>query len=123
MLRSLRAFAPAIVWAVAVWLIGGMQDTPSVPGGLGLDKVAHFTMYGVLGFLLARGWSATGRPRWWPVPLLLALLLGVADEMRQLSVPGRSGEAADWIADTAGASLGMYVALRMARRRRPTDRT
>lgn len=123
MLRSLRAFAPALVWAAAVWFIGGMTKTPSVASGLGLDKVAHFTMYGMLGFLLARGWSATGRPRWWPAALLLALLLGLADEIRQRSVPGRSSEAADWIADGAGASLGVYIALRMARRQRSTDRT
>src|SRR5690606_23652624 len=89
-LRSLRAFAPALAWAAAVWLIGGMQDTPSVRSGLGLDKVAHFTMYGVLGFLLARGWLAARGRRWWPITLLLPLLLGPADEMRQRSVPGRS---------------------------------
>ena len=98
-----------------------MQDTPSVRSGLGLDKVAHFTMYGVLGFLLARGWLAARGRRWWPITLLLPLLLGLADEMRQRSVPGRSAEAADWVADVTGASLGVYIALRMARRQRSTD--
>lgn len=117
-----RAFGPALLWAAAVWMIGGMQTTPAVPGGLGLDKVAHFLMYGMLGFLLARGWTAV---RWrgaWLLPAAIALLLGVADELRQQSVPGRSAEVADWLADFTGAATGVFIALRMVRERRTDDR-
>jgi VanZ family protein len=117
-----RAFAPALIWAAVVWIIGGLQSTPSVPGGVGLDKAAHFLMYGVLGFLLARGWSAV---RWrgpWLVPVAIALLMGVADELRQRTVPGRSADVADWVADVSGASAGVFIALRMTRRRRIEDR-
>lgn len=119
---SLRAFAPALIWAAAVWMIGGMESTPSLPSGYGLDKVAHFTMYGVLGFLLARGWASVGWRGGWLLPVLIALLLGIADELRQSRLPGRSAEAADWVADLAGASAGVFIALRMARRRRINDR-
>ena len=123
MRRILRAFAPALIWAAAVWTIGGMQSTPSVPGGLGLDKVAHFTMYGVLGFLLARGWAAVGWRRGaWLLPVLIALLLGIADELRQRSLPGRSADVADWVADLSGASTGVFIALRVARRGRIRNR-
>lgn len=123
MRKVLRAFAPALVWAAAVWTVGGMDSTPSLPTGLGLDKVAHFGMYGVLGFLLARGWSAVGWRRGaWLLPLLIAVLLGVADELRQRSLPGRSAEVADWLADLAGASTGVFIAMRMGRRRRIEDR-
>jgi VanZ family protein len=117
---AVRAFGPALVWAVAVWLIGGLRSTPTVPGGLGLDKYAHFLMYGLLGFLLARGWTQVGWRGAWLLPTLAALLLGVADEVRQQSVPGRSAELADWFADFAGASTGVFIALRRARGR-PTD--
>ncbi|HEX2165851.1 MAG TPA: VanZ family protein [Longimicrobiales bacterium] len=121
MRNSVRAFAPALIWAAAVWMIGGMESTPDVPGGFGLDKVAHFTMYGVLGFLLARGWSAVGWRGAWLLPALIALLLGVADERRQSALPGRTADVADWVADLSGASTGVFIALRMARRRRNDD--
>ena len=120
--RNIRAFAPAIVWAAAVWIIGGLEDTPSVPGGLGLDKLAHFGMYGVLGFLLARGWIVSGWRGAWLLPVAVALLLGIADEQRQRTVPGRSADVLDWLADVSGASVGVFIALRMARRQRPDDR-
>lgn len=118
---DILAFLPAIVWAAAVWIIGGLQDPPSVPNGLGLDKLAHFAMYGVLGFLLARGWIASGWRGAWLLPIAVALLLGVADERRQRSVPGRSADVLDWIADVSGASVGVFIALRMARRQRLDD--
>ncbi|MGH7448425.1 MAG: VanZ family protein [Longimicrobiales bacterium] len=122
MTRSVRALAPALIWAAAVWTVGGLETTPSVPAGLGLDKAAHFAMYGVLGFLLARGWSAASWRGAWLLPIAIALLLGVADELRQRTVPGRSGEVADWLADVGGASAGVYLALRIARRQRIDDR-
>ena len=122
MARSALAFAPAVVWAVGVWIIGGLESTPSMPSGIGLDKVAHFTMYGVFGFLLTRGWLTVGWRGAWVLPVGIALLLGMADELRQLSVPGRSGAVADWVADVAGASAGAYIAMRMARRQRIDDR-
>lgn len=118
---DLRAFAPAVIWAVAVWIAGGLQSTSSLPSVQGLDKVAHFGMYGVLGFLLARGWLTAGWRGPWLLPVLMAVLLGVADELRQRAVPGRSAEVADLIADVAGASTGVFIALRLARRRRIED--
>jgi VanZ family protein len=119
---SVRVFAPALIWAAVVWIIGGLQSTPSVPAGAGLDKAAHFLMYGLLGFLLARGWSVVGWRGPWLLPVSIALLLGVADEVRQRTVPGRSADVADWVADVSGASAGVFIALRMTRRRRIEDR-
>jgi VanZ family protein len=118
---SMRAFLPALIWAAAVWMIGGLESTPSVPSGIGLDKAAHFVMYGVLGFLLARGWLAVAWRGAWLAPVVIALLLGAADELRQRSIPGRSADVSDWIADVGGASAGVFFALRVARRRRLED--
>lgn len=117
---NVRAFAPALIWAAAVWLIGGMESTPSVPGGLGLDKAAHFTMYGILGVLLARGWLQVGWRGGWLVPVLLASLLGLADELRQAGLPGRTADTMDWLADIGGAATGVFIALRIMRRRHTT---
>lgn len=115
-LRALRAFAPALVWAGVIWLIGGATRLPTGPEAPGLDKVAHFLMYGVLGWFAGRGWIAAGGTMHRAWPLVLALLLGAADEYRQASLPGRSSDVADWLADAAGIGTGFLLALRLRRR-------
>ena len=35
------------------------------------------------------------------------------DELHQLFIPGRSAEVSDWLSDTLGASLGLYVGRRL----------
>lgn len=114
---SLRAFAPAIVWAAVVWTIGGLDSVPGVPVVPHIDKAGHFAMYGVLGFLAGRGWIAAGTRagQWWPI--LLVLAMAAADEYRQSLSATRSAEFADWVADTAGAGCGFFLALRNARGR------
>jgi VanZ family protein len=117
--RSVVAFAPAVAWALLVWLIGGLESVPT--GGLsrlpGADKLAHFAMYGVLGWLSGRGWLMSGLRRGALTVVLLVVLMGAADELRQRRVAGRSAEVADWLADTTGAVAGFYLAVRRRRGR------
>ena len=94
----------------------------SVPGALlrnapvfpGADKVAHAILYGVLGFLawhaISRDWPAS-RP-WLASALRLVAAIAVfaaGDEWHQQFIPGRGAEAADWVADVAGASVGLTI--------------
>src|SRR5688500_9962988 len=116
MRAELRAYIPALAWAAVVWLIGGLNNTPSVPSGLALDKVAHFGLYALLGWLLGRAWVRTQRPAR-AVLLAGALLLGVADESRQVFNPNRTGDIADFAADAAGVFAGFIFAARSGRKR------
>lgn len=116
-LRAARAFAPALAWALVIWLIGGAERVPSAPPVPGIDKIAHFAMYGVLGWLAGRGWMPFGGRARAVGLIVLALLLGAADELRQAGVPGRSADALDWVADAAGTITGFLLAVRRARRR------
>lgn len=111
-------FAPAALCAAAIWIVGGIDNTPSLRSGLGLDKVAHFGMYGLLGWLLGRAWFR--QPRSLPAlpVLLLPLLLGAADELRQQSIRSRSAEIEDWLADAAGALTGAFLAMRLTHAQR-----
>jgi len=70
------------------------------------DKLAHFTEYALLGFLLGRG---TGNV---PVAFALSALYGVSDEVHQSFVPGREASALDWLADAAGALIGAFLSRR-----------
>jgi VanZ family protein len=84
----------------------------------GLDRVAHFGMYFGLAVLVARAWLVGGRR-----PHLLVLLwigcaiLGAADELHQMLIPGRSAEIGDWLMDLGGSAAGFIVGYLIMRTR------
>ena len=75
------------------------------------DKVLHVIEYAVLGALCYRAIRGSGHDSWRqqaiPAAILLASLYGVSDEVHQAFVPFRESSWLDWLADTAGASLGV----------------
>ena len=95
--------ASAIFYASSSSHVAG----PDYPG---IDKVEHFLIYGLLGTLLARV-PAVARSKVIGVWLgaILATAFGITDEFHQSFTPGRSVELADWLSDTAGATLGVGV--------------
>lgn len=95
---------PAFAWATVIFMLSSRSTVP-VDLDLGLDKVAHFGAYAVLGAFLARGQVASRLP----VALVFALGLAYAasDEWHQSFVPGRSSDAGDWLADAAGVAAGL----------------
>lgn len=109
MSRGVRAWAPALIWAVVLF---GLSSRPSLPVGLGggLDKFAHFGAFAVLGFLLARGAIASNLSIVWP--LLIGLVYGASDEIHQHFVPGRYPDPADWIADALGVAVACILVYR-----------
>ena len=90
-----------------------------VPQPVGnFDKLGHFSMYAVLGWLMTRNIAEpSGR---WPSVLLAIIVcsgFGAADEWHQQYIPGRSTELADWQADTVGAAAGALAFASISRRR------
>ncbi|MEQ6341305.1 MAG: VanZ family protein [Gammaproteobacteria bacterium] len=93
MLSKISLLGAIIFVALLFW--GGSQ-----PVAVGLfeppfDKVAHFTAFGVLGFLLWLGFQG----RW---PLLIIILVGCVgalDEWRQAFLPGRAVSFGDFAMD------------------------
>ncbi|HEX6559782.1 MAG TPA: VanZ family protein, partial [Longimicrobiales bacterium] len=83
---------PAVVWAAVVLFVGGRSNVPTVESPLPLDKIAHFFMYGLLGGLATWGWLKAQRPRRLIIVLVLAMAVGVADEIHQRSVPNRTSD-------------------------------
>lgn len=117
-MRRALVYAPALLWAGLLVYIGGRSNVPRVESPLPLDKAAHFVMYGILGAMATMGWRAAGRtPRLLWV-LALASLVGVTDELHQSTVPGRSPEIADWIADTIGIAAAAALVLRITREKK-----
>ena len=121
MSRGVRAWAPAILWAAVLFALSSRPTLPvPVSLGGGLDKVAHFGAFAILGFLLARAALASHLSIVWP--LLIGLLYAASDEIHQYFVPGRHADPADWLADALGVTVAcIFVYSRRFRRNAPHD--
>jgi VanZ family protein len=77
----------------------------------------------VQGFLLYRSirWPGRAGIAWGRILTVAGALalVGTVDEIHQLWIPGRGMEAADLLADVAGAALGAVVAGLIAREAKP----
>ena len=77
-----------------------------------VQKVLHVVTYAVLAILWM--WTLAGiesLPHRMALSFVLALVLGVALEWYQTTVPGRYGSITDILLNTVGAVLGLVVAL------------
>lgn len=106
--------------AVALWLALQVTLTSlpgkAIPVGLPhpLDWMGHMTLYGGIGFLVARVAALRKWPtRWLVWAGILLSVWGALDELHQLFIPGRDAEVGDWVADTLGGALGLYVGMRL----------
>jgi len=92
-----------------------------MPSPFGVDKVAHFVEYGVLGFLLARlivnVQSTFSRGFLLVLVVILATLYGISDEVHQAFVPGRNASPLDVTADGLGGLMGAVIYKRSIHKR------
>ena len=102
-------FGRKLLWPLlvaATIFLASSRSVVAAPGISNFDKVAHFSVYGLLATLLGR----LGRgPRAGWLALLATSLFGVSDEWHQSFVPGRSSDVADWLADTSGGALALAL--------------
>lgn len=120
-MSPVRRWGPTIAWGAAILLVTSipgsvMPTTPVVPG---LDKVVHLALYGTLGWLAGGAASAAGSAPGARRPIDFATALralgamacfAAADEWHQQFIPGRGADPLDWVADVAGAALGLALA-------------
>lgn len=104
---------------VSALLIESSQPPLPILGEIqGLDKVAHFLAFSVLG-LLTCALSFKLNPKLtiplFSMPLLIVTLSGIIEETYQMFVPGRAASALDLMADVLGAMSAILIANRLAR--------
>ena len=99
----------AVYW-LAMFLATHLPVQPVVEQLPASDKHLHLIAYGLLGAALPWWTNSSTDSDWRRTAWLLLLLLSYAavDELLQIPV-GRSAEWGDWLADAAGASIGILA--------------
>lgn len=108
---------PAAAWAAAIWFLSSTPgdgsswlDLPWLDLPM-LDKLGHAGMFGVLAALLL---FARATPL---VAVAIVAAVGVADEIHQAGVPGRTSDPWDVVADVVGAIVAVAAVRWLAARR------
>lgn len=114
-MRPILRWIPVVAWSAAIWVVSGIGQLPSIPGGPG-DKVLHLFAYFVHGLCAAIALGRAGHPRRFLGAFLLTAGWGLLDEVHQSFVPGRDASSLDFVADLAGAALAVALAAAVAGR-------
>lgn len=116
---------PPILWIVVIYILSSLPNLhlkiKTLPG---TDTVAHAFIYFVLSWLTRRAfYNQDGLPLLKNSAFLGAFIFscvyGILDEFHQRSVPGRTADFYDFLADAGGALL--YVAIAWMRQSRNGD--
>ena len=78
-------------------------------------KLAHFTIYlilGVLVYLYIKEFNISNK---FIVSLLICILYAISDEIHQLFIVGRSGKILDVLIDSLGSLTGIFVIKKVGR--------
>jgi VanZ family protein len=116
---SSHRWLPPLLWAAFILILTSIPGSylPVLPVR-NFDKIVHFAIYGVLGWLAVRAWA--GGSRLTAAALAVVVLIscfGALDEWHQQFIPQRSMDLRDWAADTTGAMFGALLALGSGRKR------
>ena len=123
MIRILKAWGPAALWAAVLFYLSSRTWRSGLPS-LGIDDaVAHFLLYGGLGLALAYGRSRASRTPPHRILFFAGVLFALSDEFHQGFVPGRTPSAGDLLADVAGLAAGYWGYQKLLRPGLDRDRT
>ena len=104
---------PLLFYCALIFIQSSQPVPEHVPDFFFIDKVLHFSGYGLLGILFFRAYLTMpikNKPR-----LLIffsmasATLYGISDEIHQHFVPTRTADMWDVLADTLGSIFGVWI--------------
>lgn len=111
--KVLLVYTPLIVYWLILFTATSIptKDLPSIGFS---DKVNHLMAYFVLSVLVYLTLLFQRKSEllfnYAPiVTLIISSFYGIADELHQMLIPGRSAEVFDWFADAIGAILGILL--------------
>lgn len=110
---NIKYFIPAIAWAFLIWSLSTTSSLPPIPWNfLSPDKVGHLVFYAILtlliigGFVHSLAWKRKGAKSWILFCMAIAGFYGIYLEFVQATIPGRSFDYADMLANFIGTILG-----------------
>ena len=113
-------YIPLIVYWIGL-LIATTIPTQSLPSFDVSDKFKHFGAFFGLSVLLSltllyQNKSYLFKKYFLAFTLIITSLYGLLDELHQYFIPGRYSEVLDWVADSAGAALGILFVWYLVKR-------
>ena len=111
---TIQRWSPVLVWCLAILALSSIPGSTIARVGVRVpDKLVHGIEYAILGYLALRqqlGEPSISRRRAIVTAVLLGIAVGALDESYQRLVPQRTPSWGDWLADTVGVSIGVWVA-------------
>jgi len=111
--RFVLYWLPLILYCLLIFIQSANPSPEQIPSIPFVDKVLHFTAYGIMGILFYRAYQTLRIKDNIQLLMLLSVvsasLYGISDEIHQSFVPFREAEVADVIADIIGAFSGVYL--------------
>jgi VanZ family protein len=107
----LRYWLPAAAYVGLIFSLSTIRGTDIPSPFPNVDKLAHLLEYSLLGLLLGRAirFTLAGRGRAVAAvgTIVAGAMVGLADELYQRGIPGRSCDVRDWIVDVSAVSLSV----------------
>ena len=104
--------ASLVIYLTLIFILSSFSTVPNVKGPLGIDKIAHFIEFGILGFILVHFFRLYLPYRKRIIYIILAVLgasfYGGLDEFHQYFIPGRDCSPLDFSADLIGSLFGAF---------------
>lgn len=109
--RKIIAWVPAIAYTALIFGVSSIAGlSPPLARFRLFDKLAHAVEFAGLALFLSAAFRRTlpeARRALTPTfVILVGLATGLLDEVYQFSVPGRTVEFLDWVADAVGVLIG-----------------
>jgi VanZ family protein len=105
----IKYWLPILLYIPLIFLLSSIGTLRPPDILTGTDKIAHILEYGFLGFLLLRAFRRGGMIDNNLIASLVTLIIGLvvalADELFQSTVPGRLADPVDFAADALGLIL------------------
>ena len=106
-------YAPLIVYWIMLFIATTLPAS-NLPSVAVSDKIKHFGAFFGLSVLLSLTLIYQNKvllfKKYFLVSaLVISSIYGLLDEIHQSFVPGRNSEFLDWVADSLGASAGVFI--------------
>jgi len=113
-LNIIPSWIALVAWSGLIWALSSIHQVPSAGGSGGRDyvirQVGHLALHAVLALLAWRATTMTwGRSVGLALPLGLAALHSVLDEVYQYLIPGRDANFEDVLYNLGGVLVALLI--------------